>query len=293
MSRILLTGTSGLVGGHLAAALSAGHEVFALGRQRSHPVAGVTPIGVDLSSEWSIDALPSRIDAVVHLAQSNRWQDFPDGAPEMFAVNVASTARLLDYALRAGATRFVLASTGGLYGSVDGAITEGSPIGIPAGPLQYYFETKRAAEGLAQAYRDRLAVSVLRPFFIYGAGQRQPKLIPRLIDRIRAGEIIRLRGEDGSHLNPTHVDDVVAVIATCLSQQHHGIVNLGGGQVTTIRAMSTRIAGLLGVPVRFESATGAAECFVADVALMRTLIQRAPIGFDDGIASFLAGDGRR
>ena len=253
----------------------------------------MTPIVVDLASEWSTNALPGRIDAVVHLAQSNRWQDFPDGAPEVFAVNVAATAKLLDYAVRAGASRFVLASTGGLYGSVDGAITECTPVSIPSGPLQFYFETKRAAEGLALAYRDRLAVSVLRPFFIYGAGQRQPKLIARLIDRIRAGAIITLRGDDGTHLNPAHVDDVVAVIATCLSQQHHGIVNLGGGQVTTIRAMSTRIAGLLGVPVRFEPAAGAPDCFVADVALMCSLIQRAPIGFDDGIAGLLTGDGRR
>lgn len=293
MSRILLTGTSGLVGGHLAAALSSGHEVLALGRQQAHPAAGVSPVVVDLATEWSTSALPGHVDAVVHLAQSNRWQDFPEGAPEVFAVNVASTARLLDYAVRAGASRFVLASTGGLYGSVDGAITECTPVRIPSGPLQFYFETKRAAEGLALAYHDRLAVSVLRPFFLYGAGHRQPKLIPRLIDRIRAGATITLRGADGTHLNPTHVDDVVAVIATCLSQPHHGIVNLGGGQVTTIRAMSTRIAGLLGVPVRFESAPGAAECFVADVALMRGLIQRAPIGFDDGIAGFLTGEGRR
>ncbi len=32
------------------------------------------------------------VDAVVHLAQSERYRDFPDGAEDVFAVNVQSTA---------------------------------------------------------------------------------------------------------------------------------------------------------------------------------------------------------
>ena len=59
--------------------------------------------------------LPSHIDGVLHLAQSHAYRDFPAGAVDMFRVNVASTASLLEYARRAGASRFYLASTGSVY----------------------------------------------------------------------------------------------------------------------------------------------------------------------------------
>jgi nucleoside-diphosphate-sugar epimerase len=292
VSRILLTGASGLVGGRLATLLADRHAVFCVGRHARSPIANVTSIVVDLASDWSVAVLPERIDAVVHLAQSNRWQDFPDGALDIFAVNTATTAKLLDYAVRAGGSRFVLASTGGLYGSVAGAITELTPVTCAAGPLQFYFETKRAAEALALSYAGRLSVSVLRPFFIYGPGQRQPKLVPRLIERIRAGDTITLRGPSGTQLNPAHVDDVAAAIDACLSGDHHGVLNLGGGQVTSIRSMVNRIADTLGVAVTFATESNAADSFVTDVTRMRSLIGREPIGFDDGIATLLAAGDR-
>ena len=292
MSRILITGATGLVGGQLTATFAAPHDVFAICRRPQPAMIDVSWITVDLAAEWSRALLPGRIDAVIHLAQSDRWQDFPGRALDVFAVNTASTAKLLDYAIHAGATHFVVASTGGLYGSVAGAITEHSPVNHQSGPLQYYFETKRASEGLALAYEGRLAVSVLRPFFIYGPGQRQPKLIPRLIDRIRAGDVIRLRGDSGAQMNPTHVGDVVAVIEACLAHHHHGIVNIGGGQVTSIRAMAVRIGDVLGVPATFESENGHPDSFVADVTRMSALIGRAPVRFDDGIAGLLQRDSR-
>jgi UDP-glucose 4-epimerase len=292
VSRILITGATGLVGGQLSATLAGRHEVFAICRRPQPALIGVTWIPIDLASDWSRALLPGHVDGVIHLAQADRWQDFPGCALDVFAVNTASTAKLLDYATHAGATDFVVASTGGLYGSVAGAITERSPVNHHGGPLQYYFETKHAAERLALSYEGRLAVSVLRPFFIYGPGQRQPKLIPRLIERIRSGDAVRRRGDSGAQMNPTHVDDVVAVIEACLANHNHGIVNLGGGQVTSIRSMATRIGDVLSVPVRFECEDGDADCFVADVTRMSALIGRAPVRFDDGIARVLQSDGR-
>ena len=292
MSRILLTGASGLVGAHLSAALAGTHELFGIYRNAPAAAGCVKPVQVNLGRDWSTEVLPHRIDAVIHLAQSDRWQDFPGGALDVFAVNVASTARLLDYATRAGATQFVMASTGGLYGSVPEPIREEMPVRLAPGPLQYYFETKRAAEGLALSYGGHFAVSVLRPFFIYGRGQRQPKLVARLIDRVRNNAVITLRGQSGTQMNPIHVDDVVAVIQACLARQHCGIVNLGGGQVTSIRSMVDRIAEVLRVAVNLEPEDGDAECFVADVTRMSALMGRPPIRFDDGIVGVLQDDSR-
>jgi len=287
MSRIVVTGASGLVGSAVIRDWSTHHELFAVSRRELPQPKSVTTIVADLAASWSVDDLPDRIDAVIHLAQSNHWQDFPDAALDMFDVNVAATTKLLDYAATAGATHFVLASTGGLYGSSAQPITEASPLCHAHGPLDYYFATKQAAEMLALSYRHRLGVSILRPFFVYGAGQRLPKLIPRLIDNVRTGAAIRLRGDSGTMLNPVHVDDVVTIMAACLEQQHQGIVNVGGGQVTTIRSMAARIGELLAATPRFANEPGEAEGFVTDISLMRSLTRCEPMGFDEGIALLL------
>jgi len=289
--RILLTGTAGLVGSTLAATLGPKHQVYGICRRPLPAAAPVTPLDVDLGTEWSTAALPSSVDAVIHLAQSNRWQEFPEQAADIFAVNVASTARLLDYAVRAGATQFVLASTGGLYGSSESALTEDSLLKTHDGPLRFYFETKRAAEMLALAYSGRLRVSILRPFFIYGAGQRSPKLVPRLIDAVRRGAPVPLRGESGTILNPVAVEDVSNLVEACLRDGYHGIVNVSGGQVTSVRSMAIRIAELLGVKPSFHNEPGVAEQFVADTRLMSHLLGATPTGFDDGIAHLLDRSG--
>lgn len=127
MKRILVTGVTGHLGCRALDMLCPGNEVHALVRAIPASVRhGVSYHTVDLSAEWSTDTLPSRIDAVVHLAQSRRFREFPEQSVETFRINVASTATLLDYAWRAGATRFILASTGGLYSPAA------SVIGTPA-----------------------------------------------------------------------------------------------------------------------------------------------------------------
>ena len=287
MSRILITGTTGLVGGKLIPALGAAHELFGICRRALPLQLPATGIVLDLASDWSVDDLPDRVDVIIHLAQSNQWQDFPDAALDIFGVNVNATARLLDYAVKSGVTHFVLASTGGLYGNSSEPITEAAPLRTPEGPLQYYFGTKRASELLALSYRDRFCVSILRPFFVYGAGQRSPKLVPRLIDNVRSRTAIRVRGDSGTVLNPAHVDDMVQVVGACLRQRHQGIVNIGGGQVTSIRAMATRIGGLLGIDPIFTSEPGTAETFVTDIGGMRSLMDSDPIHFDHGIDMLL------
>ena len=286
MSRALLTGVTGLVGHRLAHALAAEHEVVGVCR-RAPDHAPFTSVVIDLSKEWTWRSLPARADVVIHLAQSDNWQA-PDAALDVFAVNLASAARLLDYAANAGASHFVLMSTGGLYGASDVPLTESAPLRLGDGPLRYYFETKRSAEEFAGVYRDRMAVSILRPFFIYGSGQRLPKLVPRLIDALTAGRAVPIRGQSGTILNPVHVDDVVRVVQACLAQRHSGLVNVAGGQVTSIRDMASRIGRLFDVTPQFQAEPGDAEQFVSDTAVMRRLIGAEPIGFDEGIGSILA-----
>jgi len=101
--RVLVTGATGFVASHLLPRLATdGHEVIALGHDaaRIPSLEDVTPVVVDLSRPLLPDSVPD-FDAVVQLAQAN--VPYPDGAGELFRVNVASTQELLELARRRGA----------------------------------------------------------------------------------------------------------------------------------------------------------------------------------------------
>jgi nucleoside-diphosphate-sugar epimerase len=286
MSRILVSGAGGLVGQAIVATLGSRHELIGVGRQPLSSSGLRSSVVLDLTTQWSADALPARIDVVIHCAQADDWES-PDSALNVFAVNTAATVRLLEYAIHAGAGHFVLMSTGGLYGSSAAPLSESSPLCPPPGRLGYYFETKRSAESFAVLYQDRLKVSILRPFFIYGAGQRAPKLVPRLIEKVKNGTVVTIRGDGGTRLNPVHVGDVVRLVDACVTQGRAGVVNVAGGQVTSVLAMVRRIGALLEKEPQLAFEPGLPEQFVADTTLMSEIIGRTPIGFDDGIGELL------
>ena len=106
----------------------------------------------------------------MHLAQSAHYREFPEGAPDVFAVNVAlDRSASLEYARRAGARSVVLASTGGVYGYRRHPIRE---LRRRAATDDVLLPLQAAAELLAEAYAELFSVVVFRFFFVYGAGQR-------------------------------------------------------------------------------------------------------------------------
>lgn len=269
--KILVTGAGGLIGGALVRRLSAAHQVHALSRSASAASApGVQPIAADLAAPELPADLPAA-DAVVHLAQSAHYREFPERALDIFNVNVASTARLLDWGHRAGIRHFILASTGG----VDNV-------------RSYYAASKQSAEQLAHSYATAFTVLVLRFHFVYGPGQRQSMLVPRLIGQIRAGQPVQLAGHDGARLNPTYVDDAVAAIDAALERQVAGTIAVAGPQVLSIRAMSESIATALGTSATFVvDAAQPPGDLVGDTTEMSTRLAAPTWSFASGIGEML------
>src|SRR5262249_38486301 len=110
MSRVVVTGASGLLGGNLAVALAAaGHQVVAIRR------AGTKPSHLDdVAIEWhdaelgSTDAMTRAFrgtDCVFHCAAAVSVKRAV--APEMTATNVTGTANVIDAAVAAGVPRLV------------------------------------------------------------------------------------------------------------------------------------------------------------------------------------------
>ena len=281
-----MTGARGLLGAHLVPLLADRFELFALERLGGGPMPGATPVAADLSRPIDVGALPPRIDAVVHLAQSSRYRDFPGGAGDVFQVNVASLAALLDYARGAGVRHFVHASSGAVYRRSSEPLAEDSPTAAPDA-LGFYAATKLAGELLAQSYASEMTVASLRYFFIYGRGQRSGMLVPRLVESVRSGAPVALQAADGIRINPVHALDAAAATAAALDLDDSATVNVAGPEILSIRAMTEAIGDELGIAPRFESSEGEPGDLIGDTTRMRTLLTAPERRFRDQVGELL------
>lgn len=277
--RILVTGATGFVAGHLVPALSKEHEVVALGHDPDRIPAGegVEPLQLDLRDPAFAQRLPE-VDAIVHLAQAN--VPFPDGAADLFAVNTASTAALLEHARRSGATRFVFASSASVYGLGDAAWSEDD---APAA-TDFYSATKLAAERLVGAYRGELGTTIMRLVAPYGPGQRN-RMIPRLVASVREGRPVQLNAGGRPRMNPIYVDDVVHVIERALESDGNHVVNVAGDDAMTIRELAEAIGAAVGSEPVFEERDAVSGDVVAENRRMRDVFSLdSLVGLEDGLA---------
>lgn len=278
--RILVTGATGFIGGRLVERLRSRQEVYAMCRQPRTAAAGVHWIVQDLRQPLDASALPTHIDSVFHLVQSRRFREFPAQADDIFDVNVQGTLRVLEYARRAGAARFVLTSSGGIYGFSNRAFTEADPIQPP----DFYLESKYAAESLATHYRDYFRTTTLRLFFAYGAGQMPTMLIPRLVRLVLRGQPITLYGSDGVHINPVYVDDVVDALERTLELDGHHVVNVGGPEVLSLGTIARVIGQHVNRgPLFTTPAERGPGDIVGDLSSMRSVLGAPRVRFVDGV----------
>ncbi len=164
---ILVTGATGKVGSRLVRHLTErGDRVRALVRD---PARATSMLGSaaeivkgDLLDPGSLAAAVRGVDAVVHAAAF-----FRGATPEQaHAVNDQGTQHLAAAARAASVRRFVFTSTGLVYGSKGGRLTDED---APCDPVDAYPVSKLAAERFLLPL-DGLDVCVLRLPFVYGDG---------------------------------------------------------------------------------------------------------------------------
>lgn len=282
----LVTGAAGLLGRAVVDRLAdAGVEVHALVRDAAQGFRDdVVFHEVDLARPLDAASLPGGADAIFHLAQAREFRDFPGSAASVFAINVATTAFLLDHAHRSGTSHFLYASSGGVYrGQPSVALTEDSPLLAPS-ELGYYLATKLSSESLVASYAGQFATASLRYFFIYGAGQARSMLIPRLYDRVRSGEPLALQGEQGMRINPVHVSDAAAATIAAAGVNGSATVNIAGPEAISLREIGELFGRDLGRQALFESREGVPADLVASTARMAELLRPPVITLSDALA---------
>jgi nucleoside-diphosphate-sugar epimerase len=169
---VMLTGSSGFVGRHMAPALArSGWVVRRAVRQPSGKADEATIDSIGPVTDWR--AALAGVDAVVHLAARVHHRR-EEHAVELYrTVNLEGTLHLARCAAEAGVRHFIFVSTV----LVHGRTTDGrrpfneSDVLTPRG---LYGMSKAAAEaGLRQlAQGSQMKVTIIRPPLIYGSGAK-------------------------------------------------------------------------------------------------------------------------
>lgn len=285
--RVMVTGASGFIGTPLVRMLARqGHEIIEVLRATDSG-AGHPPSSIvwDISRRERPQNLPSRVDAIVHLAQARNYRAFPTSAADMFLVNVHGTAALLDYAAEIGARRFCFVSSGTVYEPYRGELTEDAALDPPS----YLGASKLAAEILARPYSSLFELSILRLFFPYGPGQRD-RLVPDLIHRVRNGVPVQLTSDgEGLRLVPTFVEDIAEIISASAAEGWSGTFNVASPTPVSIRALAEAIGDCVGRKPVFELTEGTPPVVVPSVDRLRSRFDFARFTpLQQGLARVLA-----
>src|SRR5919106_1222079 len=245
MSRVLVTGASGFIGGHICRRLRAEEaDVHAVSRA-VRDSAGVRWWQADLTDADAAPQLVGRIrpDTIYHLA------GYPSGSRSLDAVlpslqhNLVATVNVLIAAARSECGMVLL----------SGSLEEPEPGTEEPVPTSPYAAAKHAAGSFGRMFvaLERLPVVNLRPFTVYGPGQvDRTKLVPYVVTSLLRGERPKL--SSGTRpLDWVYVEDVAdAFLMAARRPDLAGqTIDLGSGELVTIRSIVEQIVETMGTMI--------------------------------------------
>jgi 2-alkyl-3-oxoalkanoate reductase len=260
--RVLVTGTTGMLGRGVALALAArGDRVTVL--QRRPADLGLPEVLTDVSDADAVRAAVAGHDAVVHLAAK---VNVVGPEAEYLRVNVGGTQAVVDACRVAGVPRLVHVSSPSVAHPGRSLVGRGADPADAATARGPYARSKALAEQVALAADcGDLAVVAIRPHLVWGPGDTQ--LIARIVDRARSGRL-PLIGSGAALIDTTYVsnavDALLAALDRCVEARGRPLVVTNGEPrpVAEIIAAVCRAAGVRvptrHVPVRLAHLGGAA-----------------------------------
>ncbi|MFQ5673183.1 MAG: NAD-dependent epimerase/dehydratase family protein [Nitrospinales bacterium] len=244
--KVLITGGTGFIGSVLIRRLLERRmTVEALVRHPGQANAlesrGVKVLRADLSRPETLKEVEGTWDVVINTA--GVMGKFGISPEQIRAVNVDGVAALYRLCRERGARQFIHLSTVGVTGPTQGAVFDESS---PCHPSTVYERCKLEGEQVLAGLHEPGAgsLSILRPGFTYGPGDRHKLALFRAIDR---GFFFLIGPGDGL-LQPIYVDDLVKGIEKTMDARPEGceIINLCGARPLTWKTFATTAAAVMG-----------------------------------------------
>ncbi len=270
MSKILVTGAAGYVGGHLINRLLedddfSDHEIvgvdnFLVGSEHNYDLIKnsnrVELTYGDISdpsiSEWFKD-----VEIVYHLAAISGVAYCNQKPILASKINIEGTLNLLELSAQNGVESFVYPSSAAVYGEIDKDVATEDML---LDPLNKYGAMKASCESLCKAYYNSygLGTTILRFTNIYGVGT-YPKwrtVVVNFIRKALMGEPVTIHGSGEQKRDFIHIDDVIQLYKLALRSQANGkVFNAGSGHNASVKELADaviQVAKTKGIEVGIE-----------------------------------------
>ncbi len=233
-AKILVTGTAGFIGFHLAnSLLKAGHHVVGVDNyndyystdlkeargERLRVYERFSEQRFDLADRTKTAALfaSHAFDYVVHLAAQPGVRYSLENPAAYIDANLVAFGNVLEGVRHTQAKHFVFASSSSVYGN-----NEKTPFHEADGvdhPVSLYAATKRANELMAHSYAHLFDIPTtgLRFFTVYGPWGRPDMALFKFTRAILAGETIDVFNHGELVRDYTYIDDIVDGIVGALA----------------------------------------------------------------------------
>ena len=278
MSRVLLTGASGFIGRHVAAALRMrGHEVIAPGSADFDLLAEGGP-------QAAVEAAQAQV--LVHLAWYAEHGRFWEA--EVNHDWARATVSLVEAFRATGGGRAVLAGSCAEY-LWDGSTCDERTTALE--PAHRYGRAKDAARRGAEAvaHEHGMSLAWARIFFTFGSGEPSARLVPSVASAVLEGRPAAVTRGDQLR-DWLYVEDLADAFAALLESDVEGPVNLAAGTGVSLAQVARGAARAAGdeALVRLgalPSRPGEPDRIIARTQRLREEVAWVPrIGLDEGIA---------
>ena len=273
--RIFITGGTGFFGAWLLESFLRANEAYQLGASalvltrnpeafaRTSPLASHPAIALHPGDIRDFQFPAGRFSHIIHAAATSAVATFNHEDPlAKFDTVAGGTRRVLDFAVHCGAGRFLLTSSGSVYGRQPAGMTHvpedypGAP--DPALPASALGEGKRAAEFLCHdcARKHPIEVSIARCFSFIGPHLQLDihYAIGNFLRDAANGGPIRVRGDGTARRSYLHAADLMIWLWTLLFQgENGGVYNVGSEREVSIADLAGLVASQApGVEVLLE-----------------------------------------
>jgi len=227
--KILITGTAGFIGFHLARRLLAeGHSVTGYDgmtpyydvrlKQARHDIlrqsslfVGIEGMLEDMAKLLDV-ATAANPDIIIHLAAQAGVRYSLENPRAYVDSNLVGTFNVLEVARELKPKHLMLASTSSVYGAnTTMPYAESHKADLP---VTLYAATKKAGEVMSHAYSHlwRIPTTCFRFFTVYGPWGRPDMALFKFVEAIKQGKPIDVYGHGQMKRDFTFIDDLVEAI---------------------------------------------------------------------------------
>jgi UDP-glucuronate 4-epimerase len=310
--RILVTGSAGFIGMHLAGQLlEEGHEVVGIDNfndyysvqlkearhNRLTQYSNYKGFRCDISDSEQLNRIFSEnaFDVVCHLAAQAGVRYSLANPAVYITSNLEGFANILECCRNFKIQKLLYASSSSVYGG-----NEKLPFSeddMVDNPVSLYAATKKSNELMAHAYTHLFGFQTvgLRFFTVYGPWGRPDMATWLFTEAMLAGKPIKVFNNGNMMRDFTYIDDIIKGVISCIKADNldlYEIINIGNNNPEKLTLLISLISESLGIEPRLNMLPmqpGDVPSTYADIARIKDKVGFEPsTPLDEGIPHFVA-----